>query len=72
MKLVLGDYMKIAIRGDGFFWCVILRHLQSFLQTVGLEEQEGESIHSGGNKQNERRGNIFGKMGNKKGYTSGR
>ena len=29
----------------------------------GLGEGAGQSIHGGGNKQDERRGNIFGKMG---------
>ena len=30
---------------------------------VGSREELGQSIHGGGNKQDERRGNIFGKMG---------
>ena len=46
-------------------------HLQSFPQTVGLGEEVGQSIHGRGNKQNERRRNIFGKMGNTGGILQG-
>ena len=42
-------------------------HLQGFPKTVGYGEGIGQSIHVGGNKQNERMGNIFGKMGNAEG-----
>ena len=74
MKLVLDDYMKIAIWLGGVFWCDkrafccclvgFSTYLQDFPQTVGLEEGVGLSIHGEGKKQNEKQGNIFGKMGN--------
>ena len=62
----MGDYMKIAIWLGGFF-----PHLQGFPQTVGLGEEVGQSINDGENKQNERRGNILGKMGNTGGILQG-
>ena len=46
-------------------------HLQSFPQAVGLVEGVGQSIHDGGNKQNERRRKFFGKMGNTGGIIQG-
>ena len=46
-------------------------HLQRFSQTVGLGKEVGQSIHDGGNNQNKRRGNIFGKMRNTVGILQG-
>ena len=73
MKVLLGDYMKFAIWWGGFFWCWkctflycwagFFPHIQGFPRTVGLEECAGQSTHARGNKQNERRGKSFGKMG---------
>ena len=42
-------------------------HLQGFSQTAGLEEGVQQSIHGGGNKQDESRWKFFGKMGNTEG-----
>ena len=39
-------------------------HLQGLSQTVGLEEGVEQFIHRGGNKQDESRWKMFGKMGN--------
>ena len=79
MKLVLEDYVKIAIWWGEFFWCgkqavfVLLGgvlppplplHLQGFCQTVGLGEGVEQSIYGAGNKQDESRLKIFDKMGN--------
>ena len=46
----------------------ILPNLQGFLQTVGLQEGQG-SPNSGRSKQDEKRGEIFCKMGNTGGIT---
>ena len=43
-------------------------HLQGFYQTVGLGEGVEQSIHGGGNKQDENRWKMFGKMR----YTGGK
>ena len=40
-------------------------NLQGFSQMVGLEEGVEQSIHGGGDKQDESRWKFFGKMGNK-------
>ena len=81
MKLVLGDYVKIAISLGGFFWCGkgaffcclmgFSTHLQDFPQMVGLEEGLGRSIHGEGKRQDEKQENIFGKMGNAEGIIQG-
>ena len=42
-------------------------HLKGFSQMEGLEEGVEQSIHGGGNKQDESRWNIFGFMGNTEG-----
>ena len=47
-------------------------HLQDFPQIVGLGKVVGPSIHGEGNKQDKKRGNIFGKMGNTGSNNSGR
>ena len=52
-------------------WAGFSPHLQGFPQTVGLGGGVGQSIHGGGNKQDESRGNIFGKMGNAGGIIQG-
>ena len=44
-------------------WAGFFPHLHGFPQTVRFGECAGQSIHGGSNKQDERRGNIFGKMG---------
>ena len=49
----------------------IFLHLQGFYQTVFGEGVE-QSIHDGGDKQYERSGNIFGKMGNTEGKIQGK
>ena len=52
-------------------WTGFFFHLQGFPQTVGLGEGAGESIHFKGYKQYERKGNIFGKMGDRGGIIQG-
>ena len=59
----------------GFFfcwWAGFFSHLQGFPQMGGLGEGVEQPIHGGGNKQDKRRGNIYGKMGNTWEYNSGR
>ena len=52
-------------------WAVFFLHLQVFPQTLGLEELSGQPIHGGDNKQDEKRKNIFGKMGDTGGIIQG-
>ena len=54
-----------------FFGCWTCPNLQGFSKTVGLGEGVGQSIHDGGNKQDARRGNIFGKIRNAGGVNHG-
>ena len=75
MKLVLSDY--IAIWGGRFFWCGKLvifycwvrlsPHLQGKPYRWGI----GQSINVGGNKHDESRRNMFGKMSNTGGIIQG-
>ena len=58
--------------GEGHFFGVgnsAAERAQStgFLQMVGLGDGLGQSMHGGGNKQDESKGNIFGIMGNTEG-----
>ena len=46
-------------------------HLLRFPQTIDLREEVGQSIHGGGNKQNQSSGNIFDKMRNTLGILQG-
>ena len=71
MNLVLGDYIKMLFGEGDYPGGGFSNHLQGFLQTVGLGKEVGQSVHGGGNKQNERNGNIFGKMGNTRGIIQG-
>ena len=73
MKPVLGDYMKISLHESIFFvfWLLNVPQSTGFSQTVGLGEGVGQSIHGGGNKQDARRGNIFGKIRNAGGVIHG-
>ena len=48
----------------GGFLAPLHPHLKGFSQMVGLDEGVEQSIHGGGNKQDESRWNIFGFMGN--------
>ena len=53
--------------GNEHFWCCwagFSPHQQGFSQTIGLGEGVEQSIHGGGNKQDESRWKTFGKMGN--------
>ena len=52
-------------------WAGFSPHLEGFPHTVGLGEGVRQSINGGGNKQDERRGNTFGKMGNTGGIIQG-
>ena len=45
--------------------------LQGFPQRVDLEEEAAQSMHGAGNKQNEKGGNIFAKIGNAGGILQG-
>ena len=64
---------------EGILWCgkwggippPPSPQLQGFPQTVDLEEEAAQSMHGAGNKQNEKRGNIFGKIGNAGGILQG-
>ena len=73
MKLVLGDYMKISLHESIFFvfWLLNVPQSTGFSQN-GRFGRRGRAVHTcWGNKQDARRGNIFGKIRNAGGVIHG-